>query len=152
MSVETIAARLASIQAAITGIVTAYGLDEIPNALRSAQLPAFINVPGEATHVQIADDLLQETRTWYMLLFLAPVEAPVQVAQRMSLARPFFARVRDAFAARDGLESLSGVLRSAFLGDNGVTAPLEFGGTMYSGIEFRLQTLELVQVAAVDYT
>jgi len=150
MSVATVATRLARIQVNITGIVKAFDLDEIHNTLHTAQLPAFISVPGEATIVKY-DDMLQETRQWFMLLYVCPIERPAQVAQRMSLVSPFFSRVRDAFSARDGLESLTGVLSSTYLGDSGTPAPLEFGGVLYAGAEFRLQTVEIASVTPVDY-
>ena len=151
MTVETIATRLARIWGDITGITKAFDLDEIPNTLQSAQLPAVICVPGEAEYANVGSDTEQETRTWYMLLYIAPVNRPVGVAQRMGRASPFFSRVRAAFAARDGLESLSGVLESELLSDSGTTQPLQFGGDLYTGIEFRLRTVELANITRVDY-
>ena len=152
MSVTTIAAKLASIQGNITGITKAFDLDEIPNTLHTAHLPAFVNVPGDAVHEAVSADMWRETRTWYMLLFLTPVQRPFEVAQRMAVAAPFFARVRSAFVARPTLESLRYLEMATFRGDSGTTIPLVFGGTTYAGIEFRLETSELVDVSPTDYT
>lgn len=150
MTVETIAARLASIQANITGIKSAFDLDEIPNKLTTAHLPAFVNVPAEATAARGSDDLWRETRLWYMVLFIAPQQRPYEVAFRLSAMSPFFDRVRAAFMARRTLESLNFLEDSTYLGDSGTVLPLVFAGADYSGIEFRLQTVELVGVSPID--
>jgi hypothetical protein len=150
MSVQTIATRLARIQGDIQGVVSAFDLDKIPNKLTSADLPAFVNVPGEATAQWRADDLWAETRLWYMVLYIKPLSRPYEIAYRMAAVRPFFARVRDAFVARKTLESLRYLEDSTYLGDGGNVMPLVFAGTEYSGIEFRLQTVELTNVTPCD--
>jgi hypothetical protein len=150
MSVTTIATRLARIQADIDGITSAFDLDEIPNSLTSAHLPAFVNVPGEASAERIADDLWRETRLWYMVLYISPLQRPFELAFRMGIVRPFFVRVRDAFVARKTLESLRYLEDSTYLGDSGNVLPLVFAGTEYSGIEFRLQTVEITNVTPCD--
>lgn len=150
MSVQTIATRLARIQTDITGITKAFDLDEVPNKLTTAHLPAFINVPGEATAEWRADDLWAETRLWYMVLYITPLQRPYEIAFRLGEARVFFERVRDAFVARKTLESLRYLEDSTYLGDSGNVLPLVFAGTEYTGIEFRLQTVELTNITPCD--
>lgn len=157
MSVVTVAERLAAIQADIAGITTAFDIDEIPNVIHSANLPCFINVPGEAAYTRISEDMWSETRTWYLLLYIAPIARPFEVAQRMALATPFFDLVRQAFAARPTLESLPYVADALLIADSGVVLPLQYGSSqgqpaLFTAIEFRLQVTELVgDVAPVDY-
>ena len=150
MSVTTIATRLARIQTDITGITSAFDLDAIPNKLTSAHLPAFVNVPGEATSEWRADDLWAETRLWYMVLYITPLQRPYEIAYRLGEVRAYFERVRDAFVARKTLESLRYLEDSTYLGDGGNVVQLIFAGTEYSGIEFRLQTVELTNVTPCD--
>lgn len=152
MSIATVAERLAAIQIDhVAGIVKAYDIDEIPNSLATANLPAFINVPGEAVQAAFDDDEWIETRTWYMLLYIAPIERPVEVAQRMAAAAVFLPLVRQVFADRDGLESLAGILSSRLTGDSGLATPLQYGGLTYAGIEFRLEVKEIIGTAERDY-
>lgn len=151
MTVATVCERLARIQGNITGVTKAFDMDEMPNKLNTAQLPGWITVPGEATYEHPDPTTEIETRLYYMLLYVAPIEAPSQIAFRMNLLAPFLDRVPAAFAARNGLESLAGVLRSELVADNGQIQPLEYGGLLYAGIEFRLQVVEVTEVTPVDY-
>lgn len=152
MTIATVAERLAAIQTDhVAGIVKAYDIDEIPNNLQTANLPAFINVPGEAVQAEYDGDTWSETRIWYMLLYIAPVERPVEVALRMAAAAVFLPLVRQVFSDRNGLESLQGVLSSRLTGDSGLATPLQYGGATYTGIEFRLEVRELIDTEERDY-
>jgi hypothetical protein len=155
VSVATVKARLALIQAAISGVGRAYA--QAPRKLPAADLPVFINFTGAATHDWriVGSDTDRETRTYLMRLYVAPLPqgAPGGIEEQ---CEPFFERVWAAFAARPGLEHpesrahLDGVQSATLLGDGGVIVT-GYSGVMYVGIEFRLQVVELKGRSYADY-
>jgi len=142
MTVGTVLDKLATIQATITGITKAYGHDDLPNSLKTAQLPAFINLPGAATSEDVFGQAAEvETRTYRMLLYVTPIERPSDIATRMNRVEPFFDRVKDKFRSYALLDSLTDVIFTSTVDDIGLTA-MEYAGVLYAGVEFTLDVME----------
>jgi len=143
MAIETIKTQLATIQSNITGIKRAYA--QAPNSLPPADMPVMVNFTGAAA----LDDLggYQQTisRTYKMRLYVAPLGSGIS-GEAERLCEPYFERVWQQFAARPGLENLTGVLNAQILRDSGVIV-LDYAGERYIGIEFALQTMEVMEVA-----
>ncbi|MCB0207711.1 MAG: hypothetical protein KDJ52_00185 [Anaerolineae bacterium] len=146
MSVATVKARLVTIQQNITGVLTAYA--QGPNSLSAANMPLFVNLTrkAEVDWKVFGSDMGLETRLYAMQLYVMPFGQGVP-GEAEEACELFFPLVRDTFAARPSLEQLLGVQEATFLGDSGVIGlkyPLE-GGSLYWGIEFRLQVKEVVE-------
>lgn len=142
MNVETIKARLAEIQGQIPGVRRAYMHG--PAALPAGDLPCFVNFTGAATHdwARLGAERDWETRQYLMRLYIREVQSGID-GEAEARCEPFFARVRDAFAARPGLDGLSNVQIATLAGDSGL-AVLSYAGQEYAGIEFRLQVVMIV--------
>lgn len=149
MTVETVTDQLATIEAAITGITKAYSLDEIPNKLSAAVLPAIINVPGKALYERRGDRLAAEIRNYRAILYVAPLESPVDFWRKANTAEPLFAAIRNALLARMTLESISNVEDCELTEDTGLIPIVDFGMT-YVGVEFTVRVTELVRVTYDD--
>ena len=149
MSVLAVKARLAEVEGGIAGINRAYA--QAPLSLPASDLPAFVNFAGQATHDwRIAgSDTDSETRLYLLRLYIAPLTTgtPGEIER---LCEPFLTSVRDTFAARPSLERLNGVQSAVLLGDGGPVV-MQYGGTQYIGVEFKLQVTELVEVIYADY-
>lgn len=150
MSVTTVTDRLASIQEnSITGITAAFGLSEMPNSLKKSQLPAVVNLPGEAEYEPRGNDRQAVSRIYLMNFYFTPVESPSEIARQAVIAEPFPLRVQQAFANRPTLEGLQGVENSELAGDGGFAA-LAYGGVEYLGIQFQIQVIEIVEITYDD--
>ena len=148
MSVETVKARLATIQAGITGVRRAYA--EVPNSITAADMPLFVTLTGPANHdwQALGSDQDKEQRTYRMRLFVMPLGQGYP-GEGENAAEPFFTRVRDTFSARPGLEGLTGVQSATLIGDSGLVV-LDFQEQQYWGIEFELQVVEYVEVTYAE--
>lgn len=152
MTVSAIATRLKTIQEGIAGVKKAHDLTKTagpPNRLPSDYLPTVINVPGEASYNVTPADLKYETRLWFMLLYVAPIQAPHEIAQRLAEAAPFLDSFEAEFLALPTLGGLDGVTEAIYLGDGGITF-LNYAGVDYTGIEFRVRITEIINVVPKD--
>ena len=140
--------KLAEIEAAITAVKKTFA--QAPHSLSAADLPAFVNFTGAATHDWRAggSEVDIETRTYLLRLYVKPV-GDGMAGEGERVCEPFFAGVRDYLAARPGLERLTGVQLATLVGDGGVQV-FQYGGLQFYGIEFRLQVTELVEVVYVE--
>ena len=145
MSVETVATQLAVIERRISGVKQAFDLSELPDAMHDSYLPAFVNVPTTAEYSWPASLYAEEVRTWRLLLYVCPVERPVDVAKRMVLLAPWFRRVVLEFAKSLFLDDLSGISLSLVQADDGVDT-LDYAGALFAGIEFRLSVRDTFTV------
>lgn len=146
MSVATVTDALATLEKTISGINAAYSLDEIPNALHT--LPAFVNWPGAATYEAVAGMAI-ETRTYRCILYVAPVQSPLEMRYKGKLAEPLLAAARNTFLGAPGLAGTAGVLAMRFTGDSGLVAIEDYGGA-YIGAEFTIEVQENVNVTYTD--
>ena len=141
MSLDTIAARLASIQGDgnISGVRKAYTHRTMPNALKV--LPAVVNFPGPATYGWgVAGDII-ETRTWLMRLYVTPAQRPIDAAKKAAMVAPFFRRFVIAFADAQQLNDL-GDVQWAWIGEDSGTMSLEYADEWFAGVEFSLTVKE----------
>ncbi|MGQ9491731.1 MAG: hypothetical protein ACUVS6_13745 [Anaerolineae bacterium] len=146
MSIATVTDALAALERTIPGVRAAYSLDETPNTLHT--LPAFINWPGAATYEAVAG-LAVETRSYRCVLYVTPVQSPLEMRYKGKLAEPLLAAARDAFLGAAGLAGTLGVLSMHLTGDTGLVALEDYGG-VYIGVEFTVQVQEHVHVTYKD--
>lgn len=146
MSVATVTDALAVLEKTITGVKAAYSLDETPNALHT--LPAFVNWPGAATY-DARTGLAIETRAYRCILYVTPVQSPVEMRYKGKLAEPLLAAARSVFLAAPGLAGTTGVLAMRFTGDTGLVAIEDYSG-VYIGAEFTVQVQEEINVTYTD--
>jgi len=146
VSVATVTDALAALEKAITGVKAAYSLDEIPNTLIA--LPAFVNWPGAATY-EVHTGIAIETRTYRCILYVTPVQSPVEMRYKGKLAEPLLEAARNAFLGAPGLAGTIGVLAMRFIGDSGLVAIEDYGG-VYIGAEFTVQVQEEINVTYTD--
>jgi len=150
VSVTTVGAAIASVQEGITGITTAYAHDELPGQLRTSELPAFLNFPGEATYaVMTGGGTVRETRQWRMQLYVTPIERDTDPGRQGAAVEPFFRRTFAEFLDSYLLESLGDLCNITLTGDTGWSV-MEWGGSRYVGAEFTLEVVEVWE--ASDYT
>lgn len=140
MSVQTVKAKLAEIEAAITGITRAYA--QAPHALTTADLPAVVNFLGAAEYDFLTvGKVTREKRTYLVRVYVAPVSSGAAY-EAEKLCEPFFARLRDALG---NAHTLAGLVSDARLTADGGVQVFGHGNVDYIGIEFRLLVTELSQ-------
>jgi hypothetical protein len=142
MSVATVKTKLAAMQILISGVKHAFV--QVPESLNTAELPAFINLTGQATDdwQNLGDGMDLEARIYTMRLYVLPVVLGIP-GEGERLCEPFFTRVRDYFASHPLLGNLAGVQIALVTGDSGVIAfPFDNSEQKYLGIEFKLQVQE----------
>lgn len=155
MTVETVKPRLAQIQKTVTGVKRAYA--QAPGAIPPGDLPLFLNFtgPSENNWEILGEDGDVETRMYLMRLLVRQIGQGID-GEAERLCEPFFARVRNTFAARPGLGSgtagshLAGVQAAVIRGDSGVSI-IKHAGEEFIGIEFKLEVREYVEVVYEDY-
>jgi hypothetical protein len=155
MSVVSVKAQLATLQpevldshgALVSGILgIKHAFAQVPLTLNSSDMPCMVNWTGPATMdwVALGDGMDIEARIYLMRLYVLPTAEGVS-GEAERLCEPFFARVRDFFAARPMLGNLSGVQFAYVTGDSGVTKlVLNDPATPMIGIEFKLQVQEYI--------
>jgi hypothetical protein len=142
MTLATVSARLATIQATITGVTKAFDVfDDAPNALKDTYLPCFISVPGPSVYEGYGGSWVDETRIWRMMLFVTPIQRPSDVAKKAALVAPLFRATLTKFADAQQLNDLGGIDLAWISADDGLDV-LEYAGELYAGIEFQLQVKE----------
>lgn len=145
--------RLAEIQRSVPGVKRAYAF--APQLLPESDLPLFCTFTGPATVVPIGETLIEETRTWFMRLYVKPVQAGYD-GEAEKAVDEFLLSVRDAFLSHPLLgngtkdSTLPFVERAAWLGDSGVQV-LPYAGQNYLGAEFRLNIVSIVPVSIAGY-
>ena len=145
MSVATVKAQLAVLQAQITDVKRAFA--QGPLSLPLTDVPLFCNYTGAATHDWriLGAERDRETRLYLMRLYVCTAQDGIG-GEAERRCEPFFPLVRDYFAARPSLGRLNGVEVATLLGDSGVMNPMLYAGEQFIGIEFRLQVVEHVNV------
>lgn len=141
MSVATVGAALAEVQEAITGIKKAFAHDEIPASLKTSDLPAFLNFPGNAEYTIYSHGYVQELREWQMQLYIAPFGRDPNPGRVASDLEPFFRRVHQEFLDNIQLNSLTDVKCAMLVSDTGWSV-FPWGGVEYIGTEFIIEVNE----------
>ncbi len=102
MSVSLTTIRLAAMYNLITGITTAY--DYIPRTLQTAQLPAIVIEPGEATYDDgVGDGLVMSTEIYRATLFYDNAKFGTETQSESALL-PLIDNIKDYFFQRPGLQ------------------------------------------------
>lgn len=145
MSLATIIANLATTGAGVTGISTSYDIDELPDTLNDAALPALLHLPAGGTHVRAtmgADGDYDFThQVTVLLLYKAAGQSTARVnyGAIVGLIDAYVAAVRDD----DTLSSACADARVASYTPPGV---IEWPtGTQYHGVQFTVEVLEYIE-------
>lgn len=145
--------RLAEIQRSVLGVKRAYAY--APQSLPESDLPLFCTFTGPATIAPLGETLIEETRTWFMRLYVKPVQAGYD-GEAEKAVDEFLLSVRDAFLFHPLLgngtkdSALPFVERAVWLGDSGIQV-LPYAGQNYLGAEFRLNIVSIVPVSIAGY-
>ena len=144
MSTTTVKAKLVEIQEAIPGITRAFAY--APHNISNSDLPAIVNFTGPANYdtVLVGTDVIYETRTYLMRLFVKSIAAGLSGEVERDI-EPFISLVPSYFASRPDFEDLEGVLENKILGDGGIQV-FKYGGQDYLGVEFRIEISEVILI------
>ena len=140
MSVAAVTDALATLEKKITGVKAAYSLNETPQRLNVSALPTFINWPGAATF-ETATGIGIETRQYRCILFIDPIESPVEMRYKAATAEPLLAAARLAFLGVPGLASTTDVLSARLVSDSGLIVIADYGA-QYLGSEYIVEVKE----------
>jgi hypothetical protein len=149
MTVDTTRARLAALQAQITGVVTAY--PNVPRAVQEVELPAFMTLVGRATYSKqmLGELALVETRIYTQRLIIKTATLGIE-GEAEDETTVFFDRVLDFFADRPQLQldATSSVVYSAQItSDSGVIIlPYPSAGNTvkyFAAIDFPTEVVEI---------
>lgn len=151
--VSTIKTRLTTIALAVSGVKRAYV--NAPQALPDSDLPILAVFTGPATYTPLGETLAEETRTYLLRLYVAPVQAGYD-GEAESKVEPFLTSVGATYRSHPLLgngtkdSALPFVTRAAWGGDGGVMV-LPYAGQIYIGAEFRVNVTSLVPIGVAAY-
>lgn len=139
MSITTVRAALATLEAQITGINRAY-VDLPRGAINDADLPLFLNFARDASDSEGGSDMMLEDRQYLLWLLVMPDQLGIP-GEGEQAAEAMIQTVKDYFRQRPALGLVLGVQKSYFSGDSG---PRKFtwADVAYWGVEFRLRVVE----------
>lgn len=139
MSFATISAKVKALNGAVSGVTTAYDYADVPGSLAVGNLPAAVVLPrlgvmsGGGGHPTVMHEMT-------IVVYVLPVGQGTP-AQVLTTTVGFINGFRDAYAAAQQLDSLSGVLWAHIRGYR--VGQLEaWSGQVYNGVEFTLQVEE----------
>lgn len=151
--VSTVKSRLATIALAVSGVKRAYA--NAPQSLPDSDLPILVVFTGAATYTPLGETLAEETRTYLLRLYVAPVQAGYD-GEAESRVEPFLTSARAKYLSHPLLgngakdSALPFVTRAAWGGDGGVMV-LPYAGQNYIGAEFRVNVTTLVPIGVAAY-
>lgn len=157
MTIATVKARLALMEAQITGIKRAFA--QTPSgAVADADLPFFINFAREAAddYKSIGGDQDREGRLYLPTLYVFSAGQGTQLPSEGEAAvEPYITTVKDHFRSRPALSALDtqganlggllGVQMAYLVGDSGPKV-LQWAGQLYWGVEFKLNVVEYLKI------
>jgi hypothetical protein len=111
MSLETITERLATINAAITGVT--YAPENPPNALTTAHLPAVLVAVRDGDIRDQANGLARLDHRLSIQVWGEPIGQGTSAAANIDALKPFVKRVRDAYNVAIRLDDLANISHSA---------------------------------------
>ena len=136
MSLETVFDRVALINSGITGIVTSYSYDDLPQALNTGNLPAAVPLLEEGDIAFSAGGLGYEKHTIWLCVYINPL-GQGSIAQNFGDAVPYVTRFKERYALALKLDALEGVEQALITKYRvGLLAPFDID---YVGIAFRLE-------------
>lgn len=147
MSIETVRAQLAILEAGITttsGSAIGRAYTQLPReAVNDADLPAFLNFVRDGTSdiTNVGEDAYQFTRLYTMWLLVLPGQEGLTQGEAESRVEPWIPAVYTYFNARPKLSAVTDVKRANIVGDTG-PRQLIWADVVYWGCEFRLSVTE----------
>ena len=151
MTVDTTRARLAALQAQITGVTKAF--ENVPRGILEVELPAFITLVGRAAYnqVQLGELVLMETRIYTQRLFIKTASLGIE-GEAEDETTVFFDRVVDFFKDRPQLQldANSTVVYSAQITADSGVIPTAYpsGGSVktFLAIDFTTEVIEVRRI------
>lgn len=140
MSLEAITERLATINAAITGVTRSY--ENPPNALNTADLPCMLIAVRDGVVSDQANGLARLDHAVSLQVWGEPIGQGTSAAALIDALKPFVKRVRDAYAAAIRLNDLSTVDHSDLTAYRFAMRPYSYNGTDHAVLEFDLTVTE----------
>lgn len=141
----------------IEGIKKAFKFEDTPNALQTAILPCFTNIPGDAEYVdvskQFGSDVSAEVRDYTAWLWIRPLQQTVKIAQHSKELQTYIQRVKAYFLDRPQFGGARYVISAPMIADTGpMTADYMGNGTEYTcvGFTFRVTYLEKITFGSGD--
>ena len=120
----------------MTGITTSFDLDDTPEKLNRAELPALIHLPGGGENVRQSFDnnFWTFVHTVRVVLFYKP-----ESTGRLEENLPGIVDIIDAYVTSfRAYNTLGGEVTDAVVESYGAPGVFEFGGIAYHGVEFTL--------------
>jgi hypothetical protein len=149
----TIKSRLAELERIVVGVKRAY--TDAPSSLPHADLPIFLNFVGPATFTKLGETLGEETRTFFLRLYVKPIQGGID-GEAEAAAVGFLAAARDVFLLHPSMgkgvagSPLAFVERAEYLGDGGVMV-MPFANENFVGSEFRITITTVVPVTIAKF-
>ncbi len=142
MSVATVRAALVSLLSSVSGVKRVFA--HAPNSLPPSDLPGVVLFTGPAEYefAGMGRGMIQETRTYTAILYIAPVQTGIP-GEVETACEPFFALVRNAVFNAPTLSGTAGVTMCRVSSDGGAGVSSLGGGT-YAAIEFKITVIERV--------
>ena len=149
--IENILPQIATIEREIINPVIGSGIyvyDDIPYSINTANMPLFINFPGNLVEsVVIARNrtarVFKETRDYGLSFFLAGYAQGVE-GEKWHKLQPYFKLVYAKFGGYPTLKNLGGVFDARLTADTGMNQLLEFIGQNWFGCKFTLRVVSQV--------
>ena len=136
MSLETVFDRIKDINAGITGIVTAYSYDDLPQTLPTGNLPAAVPLLDEGDIAFSAGQLSHNKHNIWLCVYVSPL-GQGSIAQNFGDAAPFIDRFIVRYAQALTLDELATVKQALITGYRvGLLPPFD---TDYIGAALRLE-------------
>lgn len=140
-TITEIAAQLVDVELEIQGIRNAFDPRTMPTgAISKARLPAIYNLPGEGIYNAQSQGYVLITRTWRIMLAVAPITHPLEISIHSKKVEPYFLRLQRALYKAVQLDGLDGVQLARLTRDFGLT-PVAINGELFAGTEFQIETI-----------
>ena len=149
-SVTNILSQIATVEREIINPVSGsaiYAYDEIPYTISTADMPLFVNFPGQLlSNEKLATNrkyvVYKETRNFKLSLFIGSYGQGVE-GEKFEELNPYFDLVYNKFGSYPHLKNMGGIQSSKLIADTG-DGTLEFIGSMWFGSAFTLQVVSKV--------
>lgn len=133
---------LQTINAAVTGVVQAP--TEFPGQLNSSDLPMALSYPERAEYEVYAREGSQETRTWFVRVYIQPIAQGRSVDEGFGKTVVFVDRFRAEYQKLANQRAADWWSEIELVADSGVLGDLKLhnvGTTLYWGVEIELSII-----------
>jgi hypothetical protein len=154
-AIDAVSTQLAALEESITGITKAFAFDEMPDALSTAFLPCFTNIPNGAEYVDVSAQygtgIVAEVRQYEATCWYKPVQAPPDMSRHAAGLQTLIEAIKVCFLNRPQLGGLCYCIRARLLGDTGPIVSAFMGGkTEYSAVGFTIEVEYLTNITYED--